>query len=377
MHEVSIEPASKRSDAKHPPVRILLACMPKSGSTFLNNVVGGLPGFSSVRLVPSFGRREQELDEFRLQNAGRGDYIAQAHVRHSFWTAKMCRNYGLRPVVLVRSLLDVVVSLRDHIRRESAIWPILYAEASHAELDDTALENMIARLAVPWYLNFYMGWRAAPGVHMVSYEELKSEPERVVRDILEFSGAMMDERAIAKAVAQAQGESASRFNVGVSGRGSALKPETIRSILDLFDFYPEAAGDPYVRGVRAQGLAALEGRAPPPFPRISPGPAGLAPARTRADEVVVRRPKAAALARLSASARRYGWQAGLIALALAYWILPNDLIPDNQRFGLVDDVAVLIGLSYAAGRIHKRTPKFAELSVRWRRVAHRWRASAG
>ena len=52
----------------------------------------------------------------------------------------------------------------------------------------------------------------------------------------------------------------------------------MRELVALFDFYPEAAEDPYVRGVRAQAAAALEGRSAPPLGRVAIRPPELAPA---------------------------------------------------------------------------------------------------
>ena len=115
-----VDVASKRrrqpkSQAR--PVHVLIACMPKSGSTFLADVISQCPGFRRAILTPSAGRREQEIDEQLLRKHGKVSYVAQHHVRNSEWTSEMCRTYGVTPIVLVRSLQDVVVSLRDHMRR--------------------------------------------------------------------------------------------------------------------------------------------------------------------------------------------------------------------------------------------------------------------
>lgn len=42
-------------------IRVLVACMPKSGSTYLSGAIEALPGFIRAHLVPGYGRREQEL----------------------------------------------------------------------------------------------------------------------------------------------------------------------------------------------------------------------------------------------------------------------------------------------------------------------------
>src|SRR5580658_10430745 len=46
--------------------------------------------------------------------------------------------------------------------------------------------------------------------------------------------------------------------LGVVRRGSGVRPET-HAVLELIDFCPEAAQDPYIRSVRTQGPAALAG----------------------------------------------------------------------------------------------------------------------
>ncbi|MEM8662881.1 MAG: hypothetical protein AAGF49_02005, partial [Pseudomonadota bacterium] len=90
------------------PIHILLACMPKSGSTFLAQILINMPGMRRERLVPDFERREQELCPQRLREAQalteglhrvwreRGEpralaprgFAAQHHVRHSRPTAR-------------------------------------------------------------------------------------------------------------------------------------------------------------------------------------------------------------------------------------------------------------------------------------------------
>jgi uncharacterized membrane protein YkvA (DUF1232 family) len=316
--------------------------MPKSGSTFLTDVIAELPGFRRAELTPVYGRREQELDEFCLRQVDRFDFVAQNHVRHSEWTAMMCRDYGLTPVVLVRGLLDVVVSLRDHIRKESHVWPIFFAGPEHAQVEDARLELMIARLALPWYMNFYMSWREAPETLMVAYEDLVEAPAPVIGKIMTFCGAPQSAPAIEAAMAQARGEGPSRFNVGQTGRGRGLRPEAVRAVLEMLDFYPEAAGDPYIRNVRAECEAVLAGASAPP--RRAPV-AAAAPPTSRLRLWWRRKAERLAMRRLIPAA--------LVVLGVFYWLWPNDLVPDVGRFGRLDDVACLLATAIAAGRLTK------------------------
>jgi Protein of unknown function (DUF1232)/Sulfotransferase domain len=332
---------------------ILVACMPKSGSTFLTDVIAALPGFRRAVLVPAYGRREQELDEFCLRQFDRFDFVAQNHVHFSDWTAEMCGDYGLAPIVLVRSLLDVIVSLRDHLRNDGPVSPIYFVEPHHAALDDAQLELMIARLALPWYINFYMSWRQAPDAMMIQYEDLTAHPREVIGKVLAFSGAVVTPAEVDAAIAQVRGAGASRFNVGRAGRGANLRPEVLRAVLELIEFYPEALADPYIQATRAQCLEALTGAA-------ASVPAPTAPA-------VARRP------RPFATARRW-WRRNalrvvmrglvpmlLTAAALLYWMWPNDLLPDARALGYVDDVGFLLFAGLIAGRLTAYKPHAPKL----------------
>jgi uncharacterized membrane protein YkvA (DUF1232 family) len=351
------------------PSRILIACMPKSGSTFLSDLISALPDFKRAKFSPTpAGGRQHELDEACLDNAGSGNFVGQVHVLNSDWTAKMCKDHRLKPVVLVRSLPDAIVSMRDHVRREGGVGPIFQADPHRGVLDDAALEEMIVRFQAPWYVNFYMSWRNAPGTLMISYEELTADPRRILREIVDFAGAAVDDRAIARAVAEVQERRESRFNVGVVGRGAKLQPDILRELVALFDFYPEAAEDPYVRGVRAQAAAALEGRSAPPLGRVAIRPPELAPAAAV-------RPRR--LSQALAFARRHGYQITLIAFGILYWLWPNDLIPDDEPLGRIDDASFLIILSFLAGRVSKRTPALRDLpKYLWRFAGRRLRFTA-
>jgi hypothetical protein len=322
---------------------ILLASMPKSGSTYLSDMIGRLPGFHVVPLIPTAGRREQELDEYCLRRVDPLSYVGPVHVRYSDWTENMRREHQLTPVVLVRNLFDVVVSLRDHMRSEGTTWPMFFAEAHHADLDDAALERMIAQLAIPWYVNFYMGWRQAPGVMMVSYEQLIEAPRQVVNDILGYAGASAGAAHVDAAVARVTSGGKSRLNVGVCGRGAALDGDVVQMILDMLAAYPAAAADPYVDSVKAQGLALLSGTPAQPAIRLAPPRLAVQPRQRR-------RKSKSLLMTVSAPA-------ALVALALLYWIWPSDLVPDKTRFGYVDDVVVLTLLSVLAGRFTKHKPR--------------------
>lgn len=229
---------------------ILLACMPKSGSSFLANAIGKYDGFRRPRLVPTWGYREQELCSIKLSRYNYNRYIAQHHVRNSDWTQHLIKRYNVTTIVLVRDLFDIVPSLRDHIRNESRIWPMAYFTPRHQEIGDTELEEAIVRLAMPWYLNFYAGWRADPNALFISYEDLTSNPEETIAAVLRRSGMSPTPEKVKQAIERGK-EGDNRINVGVTGRGKTLSPRAAEELQKLIDLYPEFEEDEYFKRMRA------------------------------------------------------------------------------------------------------------------------------
>ena len=228
---------------------ILMPCMMKSGSTFLAHALAAHAGLRRCRLTPAWTAREQELCELRLSRYNHTAYVAQHHLKYSTWTQELIRRYRLTPVVLVRNLFDVTVSLRDHIRADTLVNPIAWFTPHHLQLSDAELEDAIAQLAMPWFVSFYAGWRQAPNALMVRYEDIIAEPDAVMARILDHAQIATSPEKIATALALARGGQ-TRMNKGVAGRGAALAPQTKQRILDMLALYPEFAKDPFVTDMR-------------------------------------------------------------------------------------------------------------------------------
>jgi len=180
----------------------LIACMPKSGSTFLSELVASLPGFRREHLVPSYNRREQELSEEEIARAFVGThhirraymdgvvtapclprgFVAQHHVRHNDETQLLIDTYGLVPIVLVRNLFDVVVSLRDHLVKSSVYTPAAFVDEDFENLPEERQHDFLIDLAMPWYIHFYVSWWKAENKLLVTYEDLVEDPAREMRE---------------------------------------------------------------------------------------------------------------------------------------------------------------------------------------------------
>lgn len=227
------------------PKLLLLACQPKSGSTFLSKYLARMAGGRPCSFVPAFGRREQELSEVRLLKIRMRPsrlLVGQHHVRCSDETIRLVRRYGISVVVLRRNLFDAVASIRDHFRRESHIAPMMYLEEQMLGLPDRELEVAIARFAIPWYLNFHMSWRHFDEAVFVDYEDLRSNANACAAGILDHFGI----RIRAPNLDAAQVTRGTRFNKGVSGRGAGIAEEAIQLVREQVRFYAQFCDDSYL-----------------------------------------------------------------------------------------------------------------------------------
>lgn len=230
---------------------LLIACMPKSASTFLATTIANVKGFRRRRLIPEYGAREQELCPIRLSRYNRKTYIAQHHIRCSEYTLKLIEHYRLTPIVIVRNLADCVISIRDHNRRATAPNPMAHYDASHLAMDDPDFEEMIVRFCMPWYIHFYAGWLNAPNAPIYDYTQYTADPAKVISEIMETAGHPCDASTIQKAVEQTQKTEQTNFNVGKSGRGSEMHNNAKQALVELLDQYSYLNQTPLFQQTRA------------------------------------------------------------------------------------------------------------------------------
>lgn len=236
--------------------RILVACMPKSGSTFLSEVIANLPGLRRATLVPGYQRREQEICVKRLEeeiqktkllrdiwgaqrqlmSRPRG-FVAQMHLRYTLPSDVIFREYAVVPVVLVRNIFDIVVSLRDHIVQTAPYMSMAYVSEEMRAWPAEKMYHFIADMAIPWYLNFFVSWSDSPFNKLVTYEQLTCEREGTLEGILDDCGLKVGRRKLLDAI-NAAGGAKTRKNKGIAGRGEALPDAVKEKILHYASYYP-------------------------------------------------------------------------------------------------------------------------------------------
>ena len=228
---------------------ILIACMPKSGSSWLVNAVRNLSGFMQAQFANACIENEQELYLPAVRYWFKHDVVVQQHCRASAPNLHLVQAYGMKPVVLVRDLFDTLVSMRDFWDAGAVRNSFLYPDWN--ALDKDAKHDALVRHLAPWYVQFFVSWAMAErkgdvAPLWVRYEDMiPNKPETLFR-VAEFCGLGADEAKIARTIAAVDGDKAStRFNKGVAGRGQAAftdeQKDTVRALTRAFpsvDFSP-------------------------------------------------------------------------------------------------------------------------------------------
>ena len=240
----------------------VIACMPKSGSTWLTSLFSNLPLYKSVEMVPVFGAREQELESYSIELAFQANptehLISQNHVKYNKHTRKMLGMYCMRPIVLTRSIKDNLVSLVDHWRLFGPIPNFnLYIQPHYFTADvSTSLHSSASpleyavRLHTPWILNFYLSWAnfesspfssLPPVLHpiFVSYESLQQDTFNTFRSIITTLAMSYSDEQVALAIEKAS-TSRTRKNKGIIGRGEDLfdkDPSAHQALKDILKLY--------------------------------------------------------------------------------------------------------------------------------------------
>src|SRR6516164_9604382 len=181
---------------------IVVAAAPKAGSTFLVNTLMRITGLRGFRLCAAYSTNEHDLYLPALCLMNRYGCVSQLHMKGTFHNAALLRSFGIKPIILVRRIEDIVVSLQHDLREKSerpslgtgrSGYSFLWQDESTKALSDERLLNMVIDLAVPWFVNFYVSWhrlceQGAVDALWVTYEELFADKEKTLRQVLAFLG---------------------------------------------------------------------------------------------------------------------------------------------------------------------------------------------
>ncbi len=209
---------------------LLIACMPKSGSTFLKEVLCTLTGCQEANLSYAYIQYEHEIYLPHLLQCAYQNTVTQQHCRASKPNEQILQAFDIRPIVLVRNLPDVVISYSSFLDNGAVadtffgdVWPTLNEQGKY---------DLIIDHVMPWYAGFYASWERAQRLGrlnclFVTYEEMVADKPATIARIASFLDLKKTSEECATAVRAVDGNPAkTRFNKGIVGRGDqTLSPD--------------------------------------------------------------------------------------------------------------------------------------------------------
>lgn len=223
---------------------IFVTCTPKSGSTFLKNVLVAVTGFKDVFSVYSALQNEHELDLPQFVKFGKENKVTQQHARASEANIQMMQAFGVRPVVLVRNIFDSTASLLDFYTK-GFTFSTFFNKEEFLAFDDAQKIDLLIEYALPWYFQFVASWQRAEKegrieMMWLTYEEMIADKVSTVEKILDFNGLDAPRQIIEQKIAEIESDGEkNRFNKGVAGRGKVVLSDSQKTrIANLAKHFP-------------------------------------------------------------------------------------------------------------------------------------------
>ena len=227
----------------------LIACMPKSGSTLLFETMSALTGWQKTYFSYAYMQNEQELYLPNMLESVSRNTVTQQHCRATSANIHLIQGFGITPIVLIRNLFDIVMSLMDFY--DSGAVANTFFIGQWTDLTPEEKSDAIIDHVMPWYLGFYASWQQASKRQAVDclflrYEDLIADKPATLRQAMDFLGVETTLAECEDAFAKIEGSSAqTRLNRGIAGRGeknlTIAQQDRIRRIASSYrkiDFSP-------------------------------------------------------------------------------------------------------------------------------------------
>jgi hypothetical protein len=250
--------------------RILVACAPKSASTFIAGALSNALNLEFASLIHNFPNvalgehhqlflREQEIDVLAVIRTGfkPHGYVAQHHTRCTPYLCNQLASAGIMTIVSYRNVCDSIISLDDMCmkdRLKSAEPEAQYFRdglpKSYHRMDRDERLLLQAGKMAHWYINFYVSWKQCEAMDLIrplwiSYEDdFHGDRSLLAGRVAQFLALGPNEQARLKAEFEAEVEAgARRLNKGVVGRGQSMPTQARELIESVARFYSHEGVD--------------------------------------------------------------------------------------------------------------------------------------
>jgi len=186
----------------------VVVATPKSGSTFLSNVLSKTRKLPYIPLCYAYGSNEHDLYFPSLVAASKTGAVSQLHMKATPDNVNLLNFFSLRPIILTRNLFDSIESLARDIEKKLSAgdlgtgihgYSFVWLTEDISNLDFEGIVDYIIDFALPWYVNFYTSWQSFSSKkiinpYFVRYENLMSHKEDTIKEIIKNIGFVADQK---------------------------------------------------------------------------------------------------------------------------------------------------------------------------------------
>lgn len=231
---------------------VFMAFPPKAAGTFLRQAVIEASGGDLVRVVYAQGGRDAQpymptFLGYYLGGLCAGPLVAHVHMQALPSNVSFLNAFGIRPIIMLRSVRDMLVSYRDMLDADPSSQRQdlnIAIPEDWTTRDARAKGDFLVDMLGPWYASYYATWlalaqQAGSQILVLGYGELLAAPQDVLHRILLHSGIDTSLEECASTMGDVWiDRSRLRFNQGREGRGatqlSDAQQDRIKALLSQY-----------------------------------------------------------------------------------------------------------------------------------------------
>lgn len=224
---------------------ILIACLPKSGSTFLANTLSQVTGYDFVQFQPIRGTNDHNIDKGVLLSSLNKNTVTQLHLKPNDFNFKNLKAYQIKVIFLNRGLVDSLKSFHHHILNENDKWFMFTVAGDFKNWTIERQFDFLIDMVLPWYINFITYWKLRINdgeleVLEIDFDEFKKDNIATIEKILKFYDLSFPREIVKEALnASYENKVKLRVNERKEKSGYELSDEQIARIKKYLSYYPE------------------------------------------------------------------------------------------------------------------------------------------
>lgn len=210
---------------------ILLAFPPKAAGTFLRAAAIKATDGELLRVVYAQGSRDAQpyLPTFIAYYLGgfcTGPLVTHVHMQAFAPNTSFLEAFGIRPVIMLRSIPDMLASYWDMLERSSALHQGINCTIppDFRTMPAGRKADFLIDVIGPWYAGYYATWldyaAREPGrVCILTYSDFVQQPAETLETLLHHAGVPRSREECQTAIdATWKNRNDHRFNEGTEGR---------------------------------------------------------------------------------------------------------------------------------------------------------------